>query len=254
MTGWPGWAGWRTATVRTTFEDALRLGRALQRDGLRVAGGAGADPRPGQLRATGGGSWTSPSRAASPSRRSRAHRRPSTADAYDIIQPDASICGGVGAAAGHRGHGARRGASAVCRTPAMAPSPSPPRSRCCRCCRSIARSRAGCRRCWSTTSARTRCVPDLPAQPLVVRDGWMDIPDGPGLGIEVDEAAVSRSADPLALSDRAPVSRAPVRLSRRARPGPGRARLDHHRGRRQAIEVDQRVAIHQQQVRAAGRP
>ena len=32
---------------------------------------------------------------------------------------------------------------------------------------------------------------DLLRTPLVIRDGWMDIPDGPGLGVEVDETVVA---------------------------------------------------------------
>ena len=30
------------------------------------------------------------------------------------------------------------------------------------------------------------------AEPLTLDDGWMTIPDGPGLGIQVDEVAVRR--------------------------------------------------------------
>jgi D-galactarolactone cycloisomerase len=37
---------------------------------------------------------------------------------------------------------------------------------------------------------------DLVAEGLTVRDGWIDIPAGPGLGIDVDEAAVRRLAVP----------------------------------------------------------
>jgi D-galactarolactone cycloisomerase len=29
-------------------------------------------------------------------------------------------------------------------------------------------------------------------QPIVQRDGWVEIPDGPGLGIEIDRAALQR--------------------------------------------------------------
>ena len=35
---------------------------------------------------------------------------------------------------------------------------------------------------------------DVLATPIEVRDGWVDIPTGPGLGFEVDEAFVRRSA------------------------------------------------------------
>ncbi len=37
---------------------------------------------------------------------------------------------------------------------------------------------------------------ELVARPIEVRDGWVDIPVGPGLGIDVDEAAVRRLAVP----------------------------------------------------------
>ena len=36
---------------------------------------------------------------------------------------------------------------------------------------------------------------DLLATPLVMRDGWFDIPTGPGLGVEVDESYVRGRAD-----------------------------------------------------------
>ena len=35
---------------------------------------------------------------------------------------------------------------------------------------------------------------DLLTVPLAPSDGWMSIPDGPGLGVAVDEAAVRRLA------------------------------------------------------------
>ena len=32
------------------------------------------------------------------------------------------------------------------------------------------------------------------AQPLVPTDGWLDVPTGPGLGIEIDDGALERFA------------------------------------------------------------
>lgn len=111
------------------------------------------------------------------------------AGAYDIIQPDASICGGVApllriaAAAGAQGvaciphacNGAISLAATlqvlavlVNRDPVIDAGP-------------LLEHDAG------ENPIRT----DLLMEPPTIHDGWMEIPTGPGLGVEVDEAVVA---------------------------------------------------------------
>jgi D-galactarolactone cycloisomerase len=115
---------------------------------------------------------------------------------FDLIQPDVSICGGIGglleiaraaAAAGrltvpHACSGAIAMAAtlqilAVLPVAADAPSWAEP----------LLEFDVG------ENPIRT----DLLSTPLAPEDGWMAIPDGPGLGVEVDEAAVRRLAVPV---------------------------------------------------------
>lgn len=109
--------------------------------------------------------------------------------AFDIIQPDASICGGVApllriaAAAGAQSIGciphACNGAVSLAatlqvlavlalQTPELESGPLLEHD-------------------FGENPLRS----DLLRTPLVVRDGWMEIPDGPGLGVEVDETFVA---------------------------------------------------------------
>lgn len=115
------------------------------------------------------------------------------AGSFDLIQPDVSICGGIGglleiaraaADAGrltvpHACSGAIAMAAtlqvlAVLDVPAGAPAWAEP----------LLEFDVG------ENPIRT----DLLTVPLAPVDGWIDIPDGPGLGVEVDEAAVRRLA------------------------------------------------------------
>ncbi len=113
--------------------------------------------------------------------------------AFDIVQPDVSICGGIGGVLGIAGLAdaagrftvphACNGAIALAATlqvlavlPVAADAPP-----------------------WAEPMlehdvGENPIRSDLLVQPLLVDDGWMTIPDGPGLGIEVDAAVLRRLA------------------------------------------------------------
>ena len=109
--------------------------------------------------------------------------------AFDIIQPDASICGGVaavlriGAAAAAQGvaciphacNGAINLAATLQALAVLAPLPE--------------HLEAGplLEHDFGENPIRT----DLLATPLAIEDGWIAIPDGPGLGVEVDEGVMA---------------------------------------------------------------
>ncbi|MFN8623953.1 MAG: mandelate racemase/muconate lactonizing enzyme family protein, partial [Chloroflexota bacterium] len=111
------------------------------------------------------------------------------AGAFDIIQPDVSICGGlaplltIAAAAGaqrvacipHACNGAINLAATL-----QALAVLPPQA---------AAVEAGplLEHDHGENPIRT----DMLATPLVIREGWIDIPDGPGLGVEVVERVVA---------------------------------------------------------------
>jgi D-galactarolactone cycloisomerase len=116
-------------------------------------------------------------------------------DGIDIIQPDVGICGGIGEAcfvaelAALRGRAcvphAWGGAVLIAATlQLLAVTPEPTE---------VEGSYGGLLE-WDIFENPMRT--DLLAEPLAVRDGKVAIPVGPGLGIEVDEAAV-RSLDQL---------------------------------------------------------
>lgn len=115
------------------------------------------------------------------------------AGSFDLIQPDVSICGGIGGlleiARAAADHGrvtvphACSGAIAMAATlqvlallevPAGAPAWAEP--------------------LLEFDVGENPIRSDLLTIPLVPVDGWMAIPDGPGLGVEVDEAVVRRLA------------------------------------------------------------
>lgn len=112
--------------------------------------------------------------------------------AFDIIQPDVSICGGIGEAASiagvarlaaivthpHACNGAL-GLAATLQLLATLPDPT----------RLPARAPL-LEHDFGPNPART----DLLAAPLAMHLGWFAIPDGPGLGVTVDESFVRRSA------------------------------------------------------------
>ena len=112
---------------------------------------------------------------------------------FDIVQPDVSICGGIGGVLAIAGEAAATGVStiphacngaialaatlqvlAVLSIPTDAPPWAEP----------MLEHDAG------ENPIRT----DLLTSPLAPVEGWITIPDGPGLGIEVDEAMVRRLA------------------------------------------------------------
>jgi D-galactarolactone cycloisomerase len=117
------------------------------------------------------------------------------AGAYDIIQPDASICGGVGTLLGIAAMASVRGVGCV--------------PHACNGAISLAAT-LQVLSVLSVDGPQPGGVPpmlehdvgenplrsDLLRDPLTVRDGWLAIPAGPGLGVEVDEAAVNRFAIP----------------------------------------------------------
>lgn len=47
---------------------------------------------------------------------------------------------------------------------------------------------------WPAVTALNNYADDLLVDPLTIRDGYVEVPDGPGLGIEVDEDALARYA------------------------------------------------------------
>ena len=112
--------------------------------------------------------------------------------AVDIIQPDVSICGGIGEAlviAGmarlaaiethpHACNGAL-GLAATLQVLGAIPDPN-----------RLPADAPLLEHDFGPNPART----DLLATPLEFRDGWFTIPAGPGLGVEVDEDFVRREA------------------------------------------------------------
>lgn len=110
-------------------------------------------------------------------------------DAFDIIQPDASICGGVApllhiaaASAAQRigciPHACNGAISLAATLQVLAVLPL-----------QVPELEAGplLEHDVGENPLRT----DLLVSPLRIRDGWMDIPNGPGLGVEVDEALIA---------------------------------------------------------------
>jgi L-alanine-DL-glutamate epimerase-like enolase superfamily enzyme len=47
---------------------------------------------------------------------------------------------------------------------------------------------------WPTITCLNNYTDDLLTEPLTIRGGYLQVPDGPGLGVEVDEAALSKYA------------------------------------------------------------
>jgi L-alanine-DL-glutamate epimerase-like enolase superfamily enzyme len=45
---------------------------------------------------------------------------------------------------------------------------------------------------WGVSLTNLYLAEDIVRSPIAVRDGAVGLPDGPGLGIEVDETAVAR--------------------------------------------------------------
>ena len=113
------------------------------------------------------------------------------AGSFDLVQPDVSICGGIGGvleiAAAARDAGrfavphACSGAIALAATlHILAVLPVPPDAP--KWAEPILEHDVG------ENPIRT----DILTEPLTLDDGWMAIPDGPGLGVEVDEVALRR--------------------------------------------------------------
>src|SRR5207248_8261836 len=112
--------------------------------------------------------------------------------AFDIVRPDVSICGGIGEAAAiaamarlsasqiqpHACNGAI-GLAATLQLLAVLPNPN-----------RLPADAPLLEHDFGPNPART----DLLVKPLEMTAGWFTIPDGPGLGVEVDEAFVRRSA------------------------------------------------------------
>ena len=47
---------------------------------------------------------------------------------------------------------------------------------------------------WPTITCLNNYTDDLLTEPLEIRGGYLQVPDGPGLGVEVDEAALGKYA------------------------------------------------------------
>ena len=45
---------------------------------------------------------------------------------------------------------------------------------------------------WGVSLTNLYLAEDIVRRPIALRDGFVALPDGPGLGVEVDEAAVAR--------------------------------------------------------------
>jgi D-galactarolactone cycloisomerase len=112
--------------------------------------------------------------------------------AFDIIQPDVSICGGIGEAASIAGtarlaaietqpHACNGAIGLAATLQLLAVLPNPNR---------LPADTPMLEHDFGPNPARTHLL----STPLVMRDGWFDIPSGPGLGVEVDEGFVRRSA------------------------------------------------------------
>ena len=113
------------------------------------------------------------------------------AGSFDLVQPDVSICGGIGGvleiAAAARDAGrfavphACSGAIALAATlHILAVLPVPPDAP--KWAEPILEHDVG------ENPIRTAIL----TEPLTLDDGWMTIPDGPGLGVDVDEVALRR--------------------------------------------------------------
>ena len=172
------------------IDDSRRLGRALERLGFRwleeplpTDDYAAYAPLAGELAIPlAGGEILESVEAAEPFLR---------AGSFDLVQPDVSICGGIAGLLEIAAAAARAGSHAVphaCNgvialaatlqvlailpVPADAPPWAEP----------MLENDVG------ENPIRT----DLLIEPLQLDDGWMRIPDGPGLGIEVDEESLRR--------------------------------------------------------------
>ena len=112
---------------------------------------------------------------------------------FDIVQPDVSICGGVGEAQFIAGLAQVRGIgciphmwggaimlAATLQVLALLPDPT--------------RSPATLAPLLEYDTTENPFRTDLLTRPLSMVDGWFDIPDGPGLGVEPDEQQVRRRA------------------------------------------------------------
>jgi D-galactarolactone cycloisomerase len=113
--------------------------------------------------------------------------------AFDMIQPDPVICGGIGEAAFYAGvarlhavstvphtDGGAIGIAAALQLLSLLPEPT--------------RSPTTESPLLEVGTGENPWRTDVLANGWQVRDGWVDIPAGPGLGIEVDEAFVRRHA------------------------------------------------------------
>ena len=174
------------------IDDSRRLGRALEgldfrwlEEPLPTDDYAAYAPLAGELAIPlAGGEILESAEAAEPFLRT---------GSFDLVQPDVSICGGIGGVLEIAAAAARVGSHAVphaCNgvialaatlqvlailpVPADAPGWAEP----------ILEHDVG------ENPIRT----DLLVAPLRLDDGWMQIPDGPGLGIEIDEEALRRLA------------------------------------------------------------
>jgi D-galactarolactone cycloisomerase len=173
------------------LDDAVRIGRAFEELGLRWL----EEPLP-----TDDYPAYAPLAAALdiPLSGGEIIERPSLADeplaagAFDIVQPDVSICGGVAPlleiadrAAGHGvaviPHACNGGILLATTLQVLAVLPT------------IASSGPG-RPILEYDVGENPLRTDVLAEPPAVLDGWVSIPDRPGLGIDVDEAAVRRLA------------------------------------------------------------
>ena len=173
------------------FDDALRVGRAFEELGLRWF----EEPLPTvdypayaplaaalDIPLSGGEIIERPSLA----------EEPLAARAFDIMQPDVSICGGVAPlleiadrAAGHGvaviPHACNGGVLLATTLQVLAVLPT------------VASSGPG-RPILEYDVGENPLRTDVLAEPIPVVDGWVSIPDRPGLGIDVDEAVVRRLA------------------------------------------------------------
>lgn len=84
---------------------------------------------------------------------------------------------------------------------------------------------------WSSLSAHDLWAADVAPRPEVV-DGWMPVPKGPGLGVEVDEAAVERFRNE-------PPPPAPRRISTVVYPSGVRWHFSHEQQRHEAFYFGQ---------------
>lgn len=112
--------------------------------------------------------------------------------AFDIIQPDVSICGGIGEAAVIAGaarlaaietypHACNGAIGLAASLQLLAILPDPTR---------LPHDGPLLEVDFGPNPART----ELLAPSLVMRDGWFDVPKGPGLGVDVDETFVRSTA------------------------------------------------------------